>query len=134
MNGHKGPNQTIVVSPKSVVLRQSTDFLAVTTSHVLKVLEYMRTHFSSGITVEELARQVPISRSVLYRLFIEEVGHSMVEETKLRIGEISKQSGFNGNISFSRAFQSATGESPSEYRAKYSPICHDSTILPRGES
>lgn len=135
MNGIKAPNQTIVVPPKSVVLRQSTDFLAVTTSHVLKVLEYMRLHFSRGITVEELARQVPISRSVLYRLFIDEVGHSMVEElgrvrinhakkllteTKLRIGEISKQCGFNGNISFSRAFQNAIGESPSEYRAKNS--------------
>jgi len=134
MNGCPRPRKTIEVSPKSVVLRHSTDFLAVRNPHVLAVLEYIKKHFGRGITVEELARQISISRSVLYRLFIEEVGHSMVEElgrvrinhaknllstTTIKINEITTRCGFSGNISFSRAFHNAVGMSPSEYRAKH---------------
>lgn len=143
MKGSPIPNTTASVGPNAVVLRESTDFLAVANPHVMKVLDYIRRNFARGISVGELARQVPVSRSVLYRLFTEEVGRSMVEElgrvrishakkllreTKLKIGEITTRSGFSGNISFSRAFQHAVGMSPSEYRAKYQAPPPESTL------
>lgn len=134
MQGQSVDKESSLVPPTKVALRQSTHFLAVSDPHVLTVLEYMRKHFNRKLSVTELAAQVPLSRTALYRLFVDEIGHSMMEElvrlrineakkllreTRMKIGEITTHCGFSTIINFSRAFQNSCGMSPSEYRAKH---------------
>ena len=132
MAGKKAPEDVVIVPPRGVVLRESTDFLAVRDPRVLKVLEYIRANFHKPLAVEELTQQVDMSRSSFYRLFRSEVHRSMagelgrvrieyakkrLRETKRKIGEITDECGFGSIIIFSRAFQNSVGMSPSEYRA-----------------
>lgn len=132
MQGGRPWRTPLRVPPGAPVTRESTDFLAVSNPHVLKVLRYIWDHYSEPIGVEDLAALVPVSRSSLYNLFLREIGRPMAKElTRVRInearnllastnhpvGEIASRCGFASLISFSRAFSRHTGISPSEFRA-----------------
>lgn len=121
------------VAPRGVVLRKSTNFLAVSDPHVMAVLRKIWDHYSEPISVEKLIPSVPISRSSLYRLFLQQVGRPIARELKRvrlehakrlltmtdkSVSSIAKESGFASLITFSRAFSENIKLSPSEYRAQ----------------
>jgi LacI family transcriptional regulator len=118
--------------PKHVVLRESTNFLAVSDPHVLVVLRKIWDHYAEPLNVEALIRSVPISRSSLYKLFIQQVGRPIAREvmrvrldhakrllttTDKSVGTIAKECGFSSLITFSRAFSENLKMSASEFRA-----------------
>jgi len=132
IRGGEPKRAPVRVPPGKVVTRESTDFLAVSNPHVLRVLRYIWDHYDEPIAVDQLAQLVPISRSSLYNLFLDEVGRPMAKElmrvrlghakrhlarTEMSIGDIAARSGFSSLICFSRAFSQNVGVSPSEYRA-----------------
>lgn len=121
----------IRVPPKKIILRESTNFLAVSDPHVLIVLRKIWDHYSEPLSVETLIRSVPISRSSLYKLFIHQVGRPIARElmrvrldhakhllttTDKSVGQIAKECGFSSLITFSRAFSENLKMSASDFR------------------
>ncbi len=101
---------------------------------VRDVANYIQHHLSEPITVEDIARELYLSRPYLSRKFIEETGESLTdfilkektEEAKrlLRYSDksltaIGNYLGFSSQGHFSRVFKKYTGCTPGEYRAKY---------------
>ncbi len=101
---------------------------------VIDVANYIQRHLSEPITVENIAKELYLSRPYLSRKFIEETGESLTdfilkektEEAKrlLRYSDkpitaISDYLGFSSPGHFSRVFRKYATCLPSEYRDKY---------------
>jgi LacI family transcriptional regulator len=130
-SGEPARKATMRIPPKCIYTRESTDFLAVSNPSVMRVLRYIWDNYNKPLNIEKLTSLVPVSRSALYNLFIDEVGRPMARElmrvrvehakrmlktTDLNISTIGKQCGFSSLINFSRAFSQKVGQSPREYR------------------
>ena len=100
-----------------------------------RTLEYLKNHFSERITLEALAAMEHISASYLSRKFKQRTGVTVVTyinqlrmeraqqllmASTLNIDEIAYQTGFESPKYFYRVFKSITGESPANFRKKYS--------------
>jgi len=99
-----------------------------------KVLDYIDTHFSENITLEEAASIACFSKFYFTRLFKQytnqtfydylsakriHAAEQMLIIPNLAITEISSKSGFSSLSSFNRTFKRLKGCSPSEYRSLY---------------
>lgn len=102
------------------------------TERVRKAVEYIASRYSYGISVEEIASYVGVSRSTLFREFREELAISpkeyldryrlrraawLLENTDLKVSSVATSVGYEGGLYFSRVFRKFTGKTPSEYRA-----------------
>lgn len=95
---------------------------------ILKVIEYMQTHFRENIRIRELAGLVNLDENYLFRLFRKTTSLSPHQYLKtirichcinlLRCGysvsEAAEQSGYGSVSSFSQVFKKETGKAPSE--------------------
>lgn len=100
---------------------------------IARALELARLHLAEpGLRVEHLARAAALSRSSFMERFRAAVGTSpmryleerrlretrhLLAETELPVASVARASGFADPLYFSRRFRSATGQSPSAYRA-----------------
>lgn len=99
-----------------------------------KIQVFISSNFRSELTLATLAKQFFISPTYLSRLFRQETGLGLVEyinsvrmmhakrlleNTTMRITEISMQSGFATAEHFTRVFKAGTGLSPQQYRKFY---------------
>ena len=98
---------------------------------VKEILEYMKSRYADSITIEDIAREVNISRTECFRCFQKITGQSPMEylpfyrlqqaSHKLRntdssITEICISSGFNHPSYFGKKFREMYGVSPAQYR------------------
>ena len=101
-----------------------------------RALEYIDSHLSVRLRVEEICKKVYAARSTLMKKFNAEVGmpigayinigvmtrcEQLLCETDLAISEISELFGFCDQFYFSRMFKKHFGETPQKYR-KNRPI------------
>lgn len=122
---------TILVPPLGVVTRQSTDVLAASDPHVANALRYMWDHIAEDLSVDQIARQVGVSRRTLERAFERELGRGINSEfqrrrlekarelllhTDLSITDLARALNFNSHHYFCRVFGKAFGTSPARYR------------------
>ena len=99
--------------------------------HVGKVLRMLHTNPVHDWTVDELAREVAVSRSVLAQRFTELVGETpmrylanwrmqlakqMMREGAHNIQEVATRVGYESEAAFNRAFKRATGSPPAAWR------------------
>lgn len=106
-------------------------FSAVRSTHMARALARMHEAPERAWTLEELAQEAGLSRAAFARNFNASVGeppHSyltrwrmgvaaqLLQETSLRLTEIASRVGYRSEFSFSRAFKSARGISPIQYR------------------
>ncbi|MFQ9510436.1 MAG: helix-turn-helix domain-containing protein [Lachnospiraceae bacterium] len=117
----------ILISGKTA-RRKSSSF-----SYVQNAIDYIVSHYSYPISVEDIANYVGISRSHLYREFksnldispkqylsdyrIQRACH-LLKTSQLSITAIANSVGFENNLYFSKVFHSAKGVSPTEYISK----------------
>lgn len=131
MAGEKSSIEPILIPPHGVISRQSTDVLAIDDPAVVRALRYIRTHAHHGIVVEDILREVPISRRSLEIQFRSYLGRSPAEEIRrvrlergkqllgrreLSITEIALACGFSNATRFGVAFRKAFGTTPRAYR------------------
>ena len=131
MAGEAPPKNVIYTPPDYVVIRQSTDALAIEDADVAKALRFIRENACSHIDVARVAEEVGLSRSVLQRRFRQHSRHTPKEEImRIRIaraktllaksdksGEaIAHQSGFSSLKYFTKAFRREVGMTPEAYR------------------
>ena len=131
MAGEQMPDRPLLLPPKSVIARESTDYFAVEDEVVAEALRFIASHLSDPLTVDWIAREIPVSpRSLqlkfdaaLNRSVSEEVRRLRLEATKRllaepdkQIGEIAQMTGFATPSHMSRAFSKQMGLTPSAYR------------------
>lgn len=99
-----------------------------------KAVKYVEENLSrSDLSVEELSRQLGMSRVHLYKKMLQLTGKTPIEfirvlrlkraaqylrESQLNVSEIAYRMGFNNPKYFSKYFQEEYGMSPSEYQKK----------------
>lgn len=99
---------------------------------VYKIMKYVRGNYHRKITLDEIARQVFLSRSYISSLFKEETGNSLtayinhvrVEQSKrlladerISLVDIAGMCGFEDQSYFTKVFKRETGMPPNRYRA-----------------
>jgi LacI family transcriptional regulator len=124
----------ILLPPERVIVRQSTDVLAVDDPELAKAVRYIRLHACEGIRVRDAVAQSGISRCLLERRFqntlqctpFEEIRRVQLERVRelLRttpdtIDQIADKCGFSGRVRLSQDFRKRTGQTLSEYRNQF---------------
>lgn len=131
MQGEALSEDKIVIEPRGVVARQSTDVVAVADPDVAAALHYIREHACDGIAVADLLSHVPMSRRTLERRFASQLGHSPKDEiVRVRIAHVKRLlsmtdyplpkiavlTGFRYVESMCVLFKKSTGRTPGQYR------------------
>jgi len=131
MAGKTPPKAPLLVPPGEVVVRQSTDILAVHDPALERALRFIRANLNRSIGVDELCKTAGVSRRVLERKFQEVVRQSplkeirrlrierarqLLVETHLPMPQIAERCGFTTHQMFGDVFRQLTGQNPSTYR------------------
>jgi LacI family transcriptional regulator len=131
MRGGVAPIRPIRIEPHGVIVRASSDVLAVTDQQVATALRIIRDLACTGLSAAALIARIPTSRSVLQRRFKSETGRSIQQEiiqvrldharrlladTDLPLVEVAEQSGFKHREYLGAIFKAHLGKSPAEYR------------------
>jgi LacI family transcriptional regulator len=131
MRGEAPPRKKIVVEPRGVVSRQSTEFVAVADGDAAAALHYIREHACDGIAVDDVLAHVPLSRRTLERRFAALLGRSprevivaaqlehvkrLLSMTDYPLAKIAQLTGFCYVESMCSLFKKTTGRTPGRYR------------------
>ena len=100
-------------------------------TYVSNALRYIQYNYASNIGVADIARYVGISRSQLYRAFLQDFGVSphnylqtyrineacsLLRDPTYSVAEVAGSVGFNDPLYFSRVFKSIKNVTPSDYQ------------------
>ncbi len=101
--------------------------------HITKALEYIGEHYASPLTLPQVAKAVHLSPNYFSKLFTQMNGYGFLEyltfvriskakellaTTQMAVTYIAYECGFGSFPTFSRAFKTQTGSTPSEYRKR----------------
>ncbi len=128
----KKPSQLrFVVEPEGVVVRRSTDTLAIEDPDMASVVRFIRDHACDGISVYDVVRQVAISRSTLENRFKSVMGRTvhaeiervrlerakeLIAQTVLPLKQVAAQAGFRYVQYMTKLFRMRLGQTPAEFR------------------
>ncbi len=99
-----------------------------------KAVEYIAAHYEKPINICDIAEELMVSRSHLYRVFVKHMGESpkvylerfrvqkaclLLRQTGLSVGEVALSVGYQDPLHFSKVFKKLKEQSPSEYRKKH---------------
>ena len=133
VKGETPPTEPLLIEPARVVVRQSTDTLAIDDQDLAQAIAYIRRHAGEPIQVSDVLRAVPVSRSWLERRFQQTLGRSPAEEirrmhlerakqllaeTDMPVPDIAAAAGFCSREYLAYAFKQAVGQTPREYRTR----------------
>ena len=131
MRGGATPSAPVRVAPSRVIARQSTEITAVNHEGLAKALRFIASHFSEGIDIDLIARNVGISRRGLHQAFIDnlnrtpgeylratriEYAKQLLSETDAKVESVALASGYASVNSFFIAFKQSCGMPPAEFR------------------
>ncbi len=131
--GEAVPARTVLVPPRGIVTRQSTDVLAIEDREIAEVVRLIRTRACDGLTVHELLACCSLSCSSLERRFMRILGRTpkaeivrvrlqrvmeLLAQTDLSLAAIAERTGFKYPEYLSGLFKQKTGLSPGEYRSQ----------------
>jgi LacI family transcriptional regulator len=131
MAGDKPPPREILIEPLGVTARQSTEALAIGDPDLSAAVRCIREHACEGITVSDVLKHVPLSRSMLERQFRKNLGHSpqaeiwsvqlkrikqLLAETDLSLEQIAALAGYKHPEYMNVVFKRLTGQTPGRYR------------------
>jgi LacI family transcriptional regulator len=134
MHGEPQPEGPMYLEPLGVAARLSTDALALEDRDVADAMRFIRQHACDRIGVEDVAKHVSLSRSVLKRRFRKSLDRSVHDEiirvrikrvqellaqTDLPIGLIAQKTGFRHQEYLGVAFRAQVGQTPGAYRRQY---------------
>jgi LacI family transcriptional regulator len=138
MAGCPAPKTVQWIAPARVVVRQSTDIVAIEDQDVGRAVRFIRQHAGSGIDVHDVTRAVQLSRRGLERRFRKFLGRTPKEEilrvqidrvkmlladTILPIQSVAEKSGFHNFRYFAKIFRRQAGTTPRAYRQSlYPPV------------
>ena len=133
MAGKKIRPAEILIEPADIVVRRSTDVLAMDDRQIAAASRFICEHACEGIDVNDVLRAVPMSRSTMDRRFMKILGRSpkdeilrvrlnrvkqLLTETDFPLSLIAEKVGMEHVEHLSRIFKNRTGMAPSEFRAR----------------
>jgi len=139
MNGEPPPPDPVLIQPTGIHARQSSNILAIDDPMIADAVRFIREYACEGIGVEDVLREVPLSRSVLQRrfrrLFDQTANEMIVEmrlkraqqlliETDLSIGKIAEMAGFRYQRYLGAIFRKKVGVTPFQFRQQAGPGRH----------
>jgi LacI family transcriptional regulator len=131
MDGERDVPLLTPIPPLPVIVRRSSDAVAIDDPEIAEALRIIESRFAEDLSVEDLARQLTISRRALERRFREQLGRTLYDEitrarithakqllsnTEIPISAVARQCGFSGTASLGRAFARSEGLGPGAYR------------------
>lgn len=131
MGGGAPPKRPVLIPPKGVVARASTDVLAIEDEDVVRAVRFIREHACEGIRAADVLKHVAMSRAALEpriktllgRTVAQEIRRRQIErvkqllrETDMPLKQIAVQTGFRYPEYLMRAFRRAVGMTPKQYR------------------
>ncbi len=134
MRGEPPATEPILINPKRVEVRKSTDLLDIThvpDRPVARAVRFIADHYMEAIQTQHVAAAAGISKRALQDRFALHMGRSVHEQiilkriecarfllkaTTYKTTSIALESGFASRERFSVAFKQATGMNPSEFR------------------
>ncbi len=131
MQRKRPPADPIRVPPAGLIVRKSSDILAVNHKGVASSLLFLREHIHEPINVEDLVRAAAMSRRSLHKAFLEHLGRTPGEElqrfrverakrllttTDYKLEAVGTMCGYQSANSFGVAFLRLTGMTPTEFR------------------
>ncbi|QDU29349.1 Xylose operon regulatory protein [Anatilimnocola aggregata] len=135
MAGGKPPRGAPYVdAPLRIVSRQSTDVLAIDDPEVAAALRIIREQARGPMSVSDLLKAVPVSRSMLERRMKQAIGRTpkaeilrsqldwikeLLTTTDLPLADIGQRLGSAHHQHLATLFKSKTGMTPGEYRKRY---------------
>jgi len=131
MAGKEPSIAPVLIDPKGVAARRSTEVLAIEDRHTAAAVRFVRERACDGIDVRDLLKAVPMSRSTLERRFIRIIGRSpkdeimrvrlnrakqLLAETNSSVEFIAEKIGFERAEYLSRIFKKKVGITPLHFR------------------
>ena len=128
------PGEKHLHAPGDIVVRQSSDIVAVEDARIAAALRFIRQNATQQIDVNRVAREVALSRSVLERRMKTLIGRSPGEEiarqkftlveqllthTGLTLDAIAAKCGFTHPQYMAEAFRKRTGVTPGQFRKRH---------------
>jgi len=133
MRGEEDDGHPILVPPKGIEVRASSDEFVIEDAIVLRAARLIRERAFSGLNVAELGALLGVSRSTLERRMKSSLGRSPMEEllrirfrevnrllraTGLTIDLIAEQTGFTHARYLQTAYRERFGMTPGEFRRR----------------
>lgn len=133
MNGQLPPKIPLRIPPAGLIVRKSSDLVAVKHEGVAKSLRYLFDNIHKPISVEDLVRVAGMSRRSLHEAFISHIGRPpgaelhrmrlerakrMLLDTEEKVEAIASACGYQSGNSFWVAFKQYTGVSPREFQTQ----------------
>jgi LacI family transcriptional regulator len=131
MDGEKPSELRHVIDPETVVLRRSTDVMAINDTEVSRAARYILDHACESIQVLDVAKAIKVSRSTLERKFKLATGRTVHAEiqrvriehvrqllstTNLSLKQIAVQAGFQHLPYMTTLFRECFGYTPAKWR------------------
>lgn len=125
--------QRLVVEPRYVVLRRSSDILALDDGDVVQAMRFIQDHAAEPIQSADVVRHVQVSRRALEIRFQKALGRTLHDaiqaahldqatrlllETDLSIPHLAEASGYRTASYMIQVFRQQRGMTPARYRAK----------------
>ena len=129
-----------LVPPKALVVRKSSDTVAVTDLRVAKALTYIQDNSHRHVSVTEIAKMLAVPLRTLQWAFQKALGCSIQDEISKRraervkhmllntdrnVGQIADDLGFSSAQYMNHFFVKGTGGTPNEYRQKKMAASHE---------
>ncbi len=131
MKGKAAPTSPLMLSPRNLHPRRSTDIIAVADPAIASALEFIRRNACSQINVSSISRHARLSRRSLERRFMKLAGktpHQLISEERLRrakqllidtdftLEKIATMAGFSSAAYLSVIIREHEGCTPTEFR------------------
>ena len=131
MRGQRPDQHELLLDPTEVVVRRSTDILAIDDLELAAAVQFIRDHACEGIGVEDVVRNVGVSYSTLKRRFREILQRSVHDEiirirldrvkelltgTGLSLAAIARKAGFEHQEYLGAVFKARVGATLAEFR------------------
>ncbi|MEO6055156.1 MAG: helix-turn-helix domain-containing protein, partial [Chthoniobacterales bacterium] len=130
----KPPARPILIAPAGVIARESADATQTNDIHVNMALQYIRTHIHEPLLIQQIFKNIPMSRRTLERRFQQYLGHSILESiqsmkiehilhlletTSLKLNDIAESCGFPDLSYMATLFRKKVGMTPTGYRTQF---------------
>jgi LacI family transcriptional regulator len=134
MRGKKARKRPVYFPPTRIIVRHSTDTLAIDDEIVRDALKLIRDRSHEGMNVSDVVRELAVARRALEQRFVRLVGRTpaaeirrvriesakrLLVESDRSIAHISRATGFGHQDLFSRVFRRSVGLTPSQFRSRH---------------
>lgn len=131
IDGEPESENPVIINPKGVVERQSTNLLAVPDPVVAMAVSFIWEHYQKQLSIDDVAKVAGVSRTTIIRKFKQHLNHGVNTEirrkrleksknllrgTTMIVADVASESGFPTVTYFHKAFVKAYGMTPGEFR------------------